>query len=261
MNGVSRVTVERADGALVMTLNRTEKRNAFDLRMLSELADAYTTLEADTELRCGILLANGPHFTAGLDLGDVVPAIQKGKPLFRPNQVNPWQTTGQRRTKPLVVGVQGKCLTLGIELMLAADIRVAEESCRFAQLEVSRGLFPFGGGTARFVSASGWGNAMRWMLTGDEFSAQEALRIGLVQELVAEGQLRARCLELARRIAAQAPLGVQALLRSSLLAMESGVQACYEQLDSDIRHLLDTEDARIGLEAFLRRVPPAFVGR
>jgi enoyl-CoA hydratase/carnithine racemase len=257
---VPRVTLEATGRVLIMTLNRTDKRNAFDLQMLSDLADAYTTLETDSGLRCGVLLANGPHFTAGLDLGDVVPAIQMSKPLFRPDQVNPWQTTGRRRTKPIVVGAQGKCLTLGIELLLAAEVRVVEETCTFAQLEVSRGIFPFGGGTARFVQTSGWGNAMRWMLTAEEMNAQEALRIGLVQELVPEGQLRSRCTVLAHLISAQAPLAVQATLRSASVAIDNGSEACYDQLDQEIRELLGSEDARIGFDSFLHRQPPTFVG-
>ena len=82
--------------------------------------------------------------------------------------------------------MQGWCLTLGIELLLAADIRIAAAGTRFAQLEVQRGIYPFGGATIRLPRHTGWGNAMRWLLTGDEFDADEALRIGLVQEVAAD---------------------------------------------------------------------------
>ena len=89
----------------------------------------------------------------------------------------------RKRTKPLVVAVNGKCLTVGIELILAADICIAAEDATFAQIEIKRGIFPFGGATLRFPERAGWGNAMRWLLTGDEFDAKEAFRIGLRRKL------------------------------------------------------------------------------
>lgn len=126
--------------------------------------------------------------------------------------MDPWRTYGRPVAKPVVVAVHGLCLTLGVELLLAADVRVAADDARFAQLEIKRGLFPFGGGCARW--ACGWGNAMRYLLTGDELDADEARRIGLVQEVVPGGAAAVleRALALAGSIAAQAPLGVQATL-------------------------------------------------
>ena len=103
------------------------------------------------------------------------------------------------RTKPLVCAVQGICFTLGIELMLAADIVVAADDCRFAQIEVKRGIMPAGGATVRMVERAGWGNAQRYLLTGDEFGSAEALRLGFVQEVVPAGRQKERALEIARR--------------------------------------------------------------
>src|SRR4051812_50050127 len=100
-------------------------------------------------------------------------------------------------------------MTLGIEVLLAADIRIASADTRFAQLEVQRGIYPFGGATTRLPREAGWGNAMRWLLTGDEFDAAEALRIGLGQEVVAPGDHLDPALGLAERIANRAaPPGV-----------------------------------------------------
>jgi enoyl-CoA hydratase/carnithine racemase len=256
-----RVLKERRDHVLVITLNRPDKRNAFDVRMIRELADAYTELDQDPDLWCGVLVAEGPHFTAGLDLADVAPRVAAGEPFFQSDRINPWQTGGPRRQTPLVAGAQGKCLTLGIELLLAADVRVAEETSTFAQIEVARGIFPFGGATSRFVQTAGWGNAMRWMLTAEEFGAAEALRIGIVQEVVSPGTCRERAIALAERIASQAPLGVQATLRSAAVSVEQGPGASFAELAGQIRDLFATEDARIGMEAFLTRRPARFVGR
>ena len=113
------------------------------------------------------------------------PRIASGQDPFPDDGRDPWRLDGDW-TKPVVAAAQGWCLTLGIELLLAADIRIAAAGTRFAQLEVLRGIYPFGGATIRLPRQTGWGNAMRWLLTGDEFDADEALRIGLVQEVAAD---------------------------------------------------------------------------
>ena len=156
------------------------------------------------------------HITGGLDLADVAPRIgPNGLDTVPEGGINPWQVSGQSIAKPVVMAVQGTCLTLGIELMLASDIVVAADSTTFGQIEVARGILPFGGATIRFPRAVGWGNAMRWILTGDSFPVSEAHRIGLVQEVVPHGEQYARGLELAQRVAAQAPLAVQAALANA----------------------------------------------
>ncbi|PJJ72755.1 enoyl-CoA hydratase/carnithine racemase [Diaminobutyricimonas aerilata] len=257
----SRITVDRDGHVLLIGLNRTDKRNAADLPMLQELALAYGELERDPELRAGLVYAHGDHFTAGLDLADIAPRIgPDGIDTVPDGGLDPWQVTGARRSKPVVLAVQGICFTLGIELALASDIVVAADSTRFAQLEVSRGILPFGGATLRFPAAVGWGAAMRWMLTGDEFDAAEAHRIGLVQEVVPHGGQYDRGLALARRIAAQAPLAVQATLENARRALHDRAGAA-EALQPALVRLAASDDARIGMEAFLARTPAEFTGR
>jgi hypothetical protein len=150
------VTLERDGHVLVMGLNRPDKRNAFNLAMLADLSRAYALLESDDTLRVGVLVANGDHFTAGLDLVDVGPAIAAGRDPFPDDGRDPWRLDGDW-TKPVVAAAQGRCLTLGIELLLAADIRIAASDTRFAQLEVLRGIFPFGGATIRLPRQTGRG--------------------------------------------------------------------------------------------------------
>ncbi|MDT5012834.1 MAG: enoyl-CoA hydratase, partial [Mycobacterium sp.] len=176
------VSVDRDGSVLMIGLNRPQKRNAFTLEMLADLSHAYAILESDASVRAGVLFAHGEHFTAGLDLADVAPAIAGGISPFPQDGRDPWRLDGAWTT-PLVTAAHGRCLTLGIELLLASDIRVAAADTRFAQIEVLRGIFPFGGATLRFPRELGWGNAMRWILTGDEFDAAEAHRMGLVQEV------------------------------------------------------------------------------
>jgi enoyl-CoA hydratase len=258
----SRVTVDRDGHVLLIGLNRPEKRNAADLQLLEELAIAYGELEDDPSLRVGFVYAHGDHFTGGLDLADVGPRIgADGLDITTRGGIDPWQVSGQQLSKPVVIAVQGTCLTLGIELMLASDIVVAAASTTFGQIEVARGILPFGGATIRFPRAVGWGNAMRWILTGDTFDAAEAHRIGLVQEVVPDGEQYERGLELARRVASQAPLAVQAALKNARIAVRDSDAAAEAALQPDLVRLAGSEDAAIGMRAFVSRTPAEFVGR
>jgi enoyl-CoA hydratase/carnithine racemase len=257
-----RVTVDRDGHLLLIGLNRPEKRNAADLAMLRELAVAYGELHRDPDLRCGVVYAHGDHFSAGLDLADVAPAIgPDGLDTVPPGGIDPWRMTGEPLSKPVVIAVQGSCLTLGIELILAADVAIAARSTVFGQIEVSRGILPFGGATLRFPRTAGWGNAMRWLLTGDRFDAAEALRMGLVQEVTTDGDQLRVALEIAHRIADQAPLAVRATLANARLALTDGDVAAAASLQPELVRLVATEDARIGMEAFVTRTTAEFIGR
>ncbi|SHU27938.1 enoyl-CoA hydratase [Mycobacteroides abscessus subsp. abscessus] len=138
---------------------------------------------------------------------------------------------------------------------------IADETATFAQLEINRGIYPFGGATIRFPRAAGWGNAMRWMLTADTFDAVEAHRIGIVQEIVPAGEHVDTAIAIAQTIARQAPLGVQATLRNARLAVREGDAAAEEQLVPTVRELFTSEDAALGVQAFLSRTTAEFVGR
>ena len=256
----SYITTETRGHLFLVGINRPAKRNAFNWEMLQDLSAAFTDYERDASLRCAVLYAQGDHFTAGLDLQDVAPHIMAGESLFLEGRIDPWAVNGQARCKPLVIAVQGRCLTLGIELMLASDVAVAAADTRFAQIEVRRGIFPFGGATLRFAPAAGWGNAMRYLLTGDEFDAQEAWRLGLVQEVVAPGLQLPRAVEIAQTIADQAPLAVQATLASARTAMQQGFNAAAEGLRPTLMALMQTEDAMEGLMSFMERRKADFKG-
>lgn len=258
----SSVTEETRGQVRLIGLDRAAQRNAFDTGMLENLAAAYGALEDDPRVRAGVLYAHGDHFTGGLDLAEVAGRLTRdGIVRSSPAAIDPWGLVGRRRTKPLVVATQGWCMTLGIELLLAAEVRVAASDSRFSQMEVCRGIYPFGGATLRFPREAGWGNAMRWMLTGEEFGADEALRIGLVQEVVEPGAQLDRALRIADRIADQAPLGVRTLLGSARPTWEHGQEAAAERLVPDLLELFSSEDAAEGVRSFVERRRAAFVGR
>lgn len=256
------VSLERDGHVLLIGLNRPHKRNSFDREMLADLSHAYALLESDPDIRAGVLFAHGDHFTAGLDLVDVGPGIASGESPMPEDGRDPWRLDGSWTT-PLVAAVQGWCMTLGIELLLAADIRIAAAGTRFTQLEVQRGIYPFGGATIRLPREAGWGNAMRWLLTGDEFDAAEAHRIGLVQEVADDGAAAlARAREIAHTIAERAaPLGVQATLASAHLARSQGEAAAIERLRPDVAALFASEDAAEGVQSFIERRQARFGGR
>jgi enoyl-CoA hydratase/carnithine racemase len=255
------VIVEQQGNVLHIGLNRPAKRNAFNVEMLEDLGRAYERLERDDNLRAGVLYAHGDTFTAGLDLAEVGPRLVAGSLDWPADARNPWRNDGRSWSKPIVAAVHGRCLTLGIELLLAADIRIASADTRFAQLEVQRGIYPFGGATTRLPREAGWGNAMRWLLTGDEFDAAEALRIGLVQEVVEPGNQFDRAVELAERIASRsAPLAVATTLAAAQRANREGERAAEDRFVDDVVSLFNTKDGAEGMLSFLERRPARFIG-
>jgi enoyl-CoA hydratase/carnithine racemase len=256
-----KVSRERRGNVLLIGLDRAAKRNAFDLEMWDALCAAYGELDRDDTLRAGVLHAHGDHFTGGLDLVQWGPAFASGKWHIPEHGLDPIGLTGPRVRKPVVAAVQGTCLTIGIELLLGTDIRIASATTKFAQIEIKRGIYPVGGATLRFPREVGWGNAMRWLLTGDEFGADEALRIGLVQEVVPAGQQLERAAALAEVIALQAPLGVQATIASSRAAIPAAEHAAAARLMPDLIPIMATDDVREGLHAFMERRAGVFKGR
>jgi enoyl-CoA hydratase len=255
-----KVSRERRGHVLLIGLDRAAKRNAFDLAMWDDLCRAYAELERDPDLRVGVLFAHGDHFTGGLDLPSWVPVFSSGKWRIPDDGLDPLGLYGPQLSKPIVCAVQGICLTIGIELLLSTDVRIAADTTRFAQIEIKRGIYPVGGATLRFPREVGWSNAMRWLLTGDEFPATEAHRIGLVQEVVPHGDERNIAVGMAEMIASQAPLGVYATLKSSRATIPESEHAAAARLLPDLVPLMATDDVQEGLRAFTARRPGNFRG-
>jgi enoyl-CoA hydratase len=258
------VTVEKDGHVLLIGIDRPSKRNAWDLATIAAVGAAYDQLASEQDVRVGVLFGVGEHFSAGLDLAEVAPALAAQGPsvLAGAGGHDPFGLWGPPVPKPVVMAVQGIAFTLSIELALACDIVIAADDVRFRQLEIGRGIIPFGGATLRAPLQLGWGNAMRFLLTGQEFGAAEALRIGLVQEVVPAGSQLQRAVELAHVIAAQAPLGVYGTLANARVAQRSaGEQAAREHLASLLPGIMGSEDAAEGVQSFLERRDARFTGR
>jgi enoyl-CoA hydratase len=257
----SKLIVENRGPVLMIGINRPEKANAIDADIIAGLSKAYTTLSNDSGLRVGVLYGVGANFTGGLDLASVGPRLAAGDDGLLPtNGRDPWGMYRDPATKPIVCAVQGRCFTAGLELVLNSDICVAAEDAVFGQQEVSRGIVALGGATVRLPQRVGWGNAMRYLLTGDQFAAPEALRLGLIQEVVPPGRQLERALEIAGRIANQAPLAVQATLAEAKAAIDMPARDAAARLREAAPALMTTADAAEGIAAMIERRVAVFTG-
>jgi enoyl-CoA hydratase/carnithine racemase len=255
-----RVVVEQRGPLLMIGLDRPQAQNRFDPPMLIGLGKAYYQLEHDDSLRVAVLYGVGSNFCASLDVAAYGAAQASGLlPPKDPDFMNPLGLRPPLRTKPVVVAVQGITTSVGDEIFLSADIRVASSDTVFAQYEVTRGVFPGGGATVRLTREAGWGNAMRYMLTGEEWSAEEAYRLGLVQAVTAPGKQLDRAIEIATKIAAAAPLGVRATLASSKQAI-SGEEPALQALPPAFAKMLQTEDAKEAGRAQQEHRAPVYRG-
>jgi enoyl-CoA hydratase/carnithine racemase len=252
------ISVEQRGHLLLIGLNRPAKYNGYTPTMAKQLLEAYTRLDESDDLFAGVLFGHGDHFTAGLDLPKWT-ARMESEGNTDAGAVDP-MALGRACRKPIVTAVQGITFTFGIEIALAGDIVIAADNCRFSQLEPARGIHATGGATIRFVQRGGWGNAMYHLLTGDEFDAREAYRIGFVQEVVPVGTQLERAIEIAELIAAKAPLAVQATKASSRRFVEEGFAAAVRELGPTQQRLMASKDASEGVQSFIERRTAVFKG-
>lgn len=255
----ARVRSERHGHILKIVIDNPTKKNAFVPEMMAQLSQALTELDRDDDLWVGVLCAEGDNFTAGLDMPKFFGPGAKPAPI-PDDAIDPFGLRNQCR-KPVVTAVQGICFTVGIELALAGDIVVAADDSRFCQMEAKRGIAPLGGAHFRYITRAGWGNAMYHLLLCDEFGAQEAYRIGLVQEVTPAGRQVERAMELAAIIAGNAPLGVQVTKEAGRKYIEAGERAAIEVVPLIRDRVMDSEDAREGILSFVERRAAVFTGR
>jgi enoyl-CoA hydratase/carnithine racemase len=259
----TKITVERQGQIVLIGINRPYMDNRLDPEATERLARAYYDYDQDPSLRAAVLFGYGERFSRGIDVDATKAFAQSGRKLMDgPGFIDPMGRTKPTLTKPLVVAVYGDTWNMAHELFLAADIRVASEDTDFGQDEDTHGRFPGGGATVRFPREAGWGNAMRYILTGDHWGAKEAFRMGTVQELAPNREAAlAKAIEIAKKIAACGPLGTKASLASSHMALEQSETATLAKLGEQYLALLKTRDFQEGRDAEAQNRPPVYEGR
>jgi enoyl-CoA hydratase len=263
------VLVERDGPVLTLTLNRPDKRNAFNPEVLVRLCDAWDLLDRDPELRVAILTGAGGNFSAGADLDRLVGALLAGaapenefeariqedfsliyKGFLKDHYVQ----------KPIVAAVEGYCYAGGMEILQAFDIRVAAEDAQPAVSEVQRGLFPMSASTIRLPRQIPYTVAMDLLLVGTPISGQRAYDIGLVGHVTPPGGALAKARELADQLAANGPLAVRNIKASVIDNLEkTEAEAFPRELELGME-VMASKDAREGPKAFLEKRTPRFTG-
>lgn len=260
MTGTEDLLVERIDHILVVTMNRPEAKNALSPGMLVGMADAWAELNTDDDLRCAVITGAGGSFCTGMDLkarasGDG-PNPYADRWAEDPDLHWKGLLRSVRLTKPLIAAVEGHAVAGGTEILQATHLRVAGESATFGLFEARRGLFPVGGSTVRLARQIPYTHAMEMLLTARPYTAAEAHAIGLVGHVVPDGTALDKAMELARLIAANGPLAVEAILRSVTetlpLSEEDGLAREFE-IGWPI---FGTEDAKEGPRAFAEKRAP-----
>jgi len=257
------VTVQRRGDIVLVGLNRPFIQNRLDPPTRTRLAETFYQYEHDPSLRALVLFGHGEHFSRGIDVDASQAAIIAGqRPASTAPTLDPLGNSQPRRSKPVVVVAHGDTWNLGHEIYLASDIRVAAANTRFGQDENTHGRFPGGGATVRFVREAGWGNAMRYMLTGDHWSAEESYRMGITQQIAAtpEAALEAAT-AMARTIAACAPLSIKATLASAHQYVDPVEADALSKLGAQYSALYRTGDFIEGRRAEAEGRPPRYQGK
>jgi enoyl-CoA hydratase len=253
--------VERQDAIAIVTLSRTEKYNALNRALLTELDAALDALRCDASVRALVVTGAGEKaFVSGADIGELAvldtrgaeEASAFGSRIFRKLETGPWFA---------IAAVNGFALGGGWELALACHARIASEAAKFGLPEVGLGIIPGYGGTQRLPRLVGLGMASELIATGRMVDAAEALRIGLVNRVVPAAELLPAALTLAQQAAANAPLAVQAALEAARRGLDSDIDQGL-RLESTLFGILgSTADMHAGLNAFLEKKKATFEGR
>lgn len=253
------VLLERpAEAVVLVRINRPEARNALNLEVRKLLSRYLTELSEDSTTRAVVITGNEKSFAAGADIKEMadlgtIEALQRGIHRL-------WQSIGSCR-KPVIAAVSGYALGGGCELAMTCDIIVAGESASFGQPEVKIGILPGGGGTQRLTRAVGKYKAMKYVLTGDMFSAKEAFDMGLVSEVVPDAEVEGRAIDLARQLAALPPLAVQLAKEAVIAGMDAPLTSALALEAKSLQILFSSHDQKEGMRAFIEKRKPKFEGR
>ena len=258
------------NGIARVTLNRPAKMNALNPEMIVRLARCWDAIQADASVRVAILAAAGDRtFCAGADLGRLTPLLMRARQaedewdealLAEPKLLNRAMLRRVDFSTPVIAAARGTVVAGGMELVLACDLRVVADTATLGLAEVKRGLIPAAGGIARVSRQLGWAAAAEILLVGDQISAAEALRIGLVNRVVAADQVLPTAQTLAERMAQNSPLAMRKAKEAMTGASGRPLEEAFGVEDQCIKVVLRSNDAREGSRAFMEKRKPNFSG-
>ncbi len=255
---MSEVIFEKMNfGVGVVRLNRPEVKNALNQRVRQQLAEHFTALGQDPEIRSVVLCGNEQAFAAGADISEFADATSTE--MYLRNTHKLWKAIADC-PKPVIAAVNGYAWGGGCELAMHADIIIAGNGASFCQPEIKIGLMPGAGGTQRLTRAVGKFKAMKMVLTGQAVSAAEALSMGLVSEVVEDEAVMTTALDLARRIAAMPPLAVAQIKEVLLAGQDASLDAALALERKAFQLLFSSEDQKEGARAFFEKRKPVFKG-
>jgi enoyl-CoA hydratase len=252
---------QKKNSIAYVTVNRPDKLNALNSQVMEDLRSAFTAIRDDAEVRVAILTGTGEKaFVAGADIGE----LNRHDPVTAKHYTHRGQAVLdliENLGKPVIACINGFALGGGCELAMACTMRLASENAKLGQPEVKLGIMPGYGGSQRLPRLVGTGLAMQLLLTGEMITAQEAHRIGLVNEVVAQAELIARAEAIAQKIIANAPLAVQYTME----AVNHGMNMTLPEglfLEATLFGVVcATEDKKEGTSAFLEKRAAAFKGK
>jgi enoyl-CoA hydratase len=257
-----RILSEISDAVGVITINRPKTLNALDLPTLLDLEATFSRLESDAAVRVIIFTGAGDKaFVAGGDIADLKSRAGLAHYLEFAEVVHRVFRRIEASDKPTIAAVNGYALGGGTELILATDIRILADTARLGLPEITLGLFPGAGGTQRIIRQVPPCRAKEIMFTGDQISAEEAVRIGLANKVVAKGELLVEAKSMAAKIAAKSPLVLKFLKRTLRDGGEMPLAAALAHEQAMIGLVFDTADSKEGCGAFLEKRAPKFTGR
>jgi len=257
------LTVERQGEIALAGFNRPFIQNRLDPPTRVRLAEVFYQYDHDPSLRALVLFGHGEHFSRGIDVDASQAAITAGRRTpIGSEAIDPLGKSMPHLSKPVVVVAHGDTWNLGHEIYLIGDIRIAAANTRFGQDENTHGRFPGGGATVRFVREAGWGNAMRYMLTGDHWSAEESYRMGITQKIAPSPAAALEAgIVMARKIAACGPLSIKATLASARHVVDPIEADALSKLDAAYGALYRTQDFLEGRRAEAEGRPPKYQGK
>ncbi len=256
------VLLEKQDAVAVITINRPETLNALDLATLDALDDAVRKADADPEVKVLVFTGAGDRaFVAGGDIADLNSRQGLTHYLEFAERIHTVFRRIETLDKPTIGAINGWALGGGTELLLCLDIRLVAESAKLGLPEITLGIFPGAGGTQRMLRQIPLCQAKELMLTGNRISAAQAVAIGLVNRTVADADLMAETLLLARKIAEKSPLTLKLLKRTLSDGADMPLPASLRYEHARIGLSLDSADAHEGCSAFLEKRPAKFSGK